>query len=74
MTDGSFFLQQVNWPKLNKLPWAIESYQEAMANVERVPVVGPLVKKHERGKSEARMGFMEEGTMHGGLGGKKRIE
>jgi hypothetical protein len=29
-------------------------------------LVGPFVKKHERGKSDARMGFMEEG--------KKRIE
>jgi phosphatidylinositol 4-phosphatase len=57
---------QVNWPKLNKLPWAVESYNDALAHVERNPVVGPLVGKHERGKSEARLGFMEEG--------KKRIE
>lgn len=59
--------KQVNWPKLNKLPYAIESYQEALSKVQVNPVVGPLVgTRHERGKSDARLGYMEEG--------KKRIE
>ncbi|ORX98292.1 phosphoinositide phosphatase-like protein [Clohesyomyces aquaticus] len=58
----------VNWPKLNKLPWAVESVQDAMAHVQSHPVVGPLVgtSRHERGKSDARLGYLEEG--------KKRIE
>jgi hypothetical protein len=62
-SNGSLY---VNWPKLNKLPWAVESYHDALAHVERNLVVGSLVGKHERGKSEARLGYMEEG--------KKRIE
>ena len=58
---------QVNWPKLNRLPWAIESVQDALSNVQHNPVVGPLIgTRHERGKSDARLGYMEEG--------KKRIE
>lgn len=53
---------QVNWPKLNRLPWAVESYQEALSSVQHNPVVGPLVgKKHERGKSDARLLGLEEG-------------
>ncbi|KAF2728463.1 hypothetical protein EJ04DRAFT_477303, partial [Polyplosphaeria fusca] len=57
----------VNWPKLNRLPWAIESYQDAMAKFQHHPVVGPLVgTRHERGKSDARLLGLEEG--------KKRIE
>ncbi|KAF2785497.1 phosphoinositide phosphatase-like protein [Melanomma pulvis-pyrius CBS 109.77] len=52
----------VNWPKLNRLPWAVESYQEALSSVQHNPVVGPLVgKKHERGKSDARLLGLEEG-------------
>ncbi|KAF2264398.1 phosphoinositide phosphatase-like protein [Lojkania enalia] len=62
--NGTLF---VNWPKLNKLPWALESYQEAMTKFQHNPVVGPLVgTRHERGKSDARLGYLEEG--------KKRIE
>ncbi|KAF2476749.1 phosphoinositide phosphatase-like protein [Lindgomyces ingoldianus] len=57
----------VNWPKLNKLPWAVESVQDALLAVQNNPVVGPLVgTRHERGKSDARLGYLEEG--------KKRIE
>jgi hypothetical protein len=37
-----------------------------MHNVQQNPVMGPLVGRHERGKSDARLGFLEEG--------KKRIE
>ncbi|KAF2704983.1 synaptojanin-1 [Pleomassaria siparia CBS 279.74] len=52
----------VNWPKLNRLPWAVESVQEALSNVQHNPVVGPLVgNKHERGKSDARLLGLEEG-------------
>ncbi|KAF2003849.1 hypothetical protein P154DRAFT_543628 [Amniculicola lignicola CBS 123094] len=57
----------VNWPKLNKLPWAIESVQEALLKVQHNPVVAPFVgTRHERGKSDARLGYLEEG--------KKRVE
>jgi len=36
-----------------------------------MPVIGPMVgmSKHERGKSDARLGYMEEGV--GGGGGRK---
>ncbi|KAF2501056.1 phosphoinositide phosphatase-like protein [Lophium mytilinum] len=56
----------VNWPKLNTPPWGIEGYQDALTHVQQNPVIGPLVGRHERGKSDARLGFLEEG--------KKRIE
>ncbi|KAF2755037.1 phosphatidylinositol-bisphosphatase [Pseudovirgaria hyperparasitica] len=58
----------VNWPKLNTPPWATDSYQEALAHVKSAPVIGGMVNvnKHERGKSDARLGYLEEG--------KKRIE
>ncbi|KAF2198797.1 phosphoinositide phosphatase-like protein [Delitschia confertaspora ATCC 74209] len=62
-TNGSLY---VNWPKLNRLPHAVESLNDAMSHVERNPVVGSLVGGHERGRSEARLGYLEEG--------KKRIE
>ncbi|KAF2402721.1 hypothetical protein EJ06DRAFT_505683 [Trichodelitschia bisporula] len=62
-THGTFY---VNWPKLNTPPYAHEGYQEALNNVLQTPVIGPLLSRHERGKSDARLGFMEEG--------KKRIE
>jgi hypothetical protein len=32
-----------------------------MAHVRKNPVLGTFVKGHERGKSDARLGFMEEG-------------
>ncbi|KAJ4357420.1 Phosphoinositide phosphatase sac1 [Didymosphaeria variabile] len=57
----------VNWPKLNRLPHAIESMQDTLSRVSHNPVVGGLVgTKHERGKSDARLLGLEEG--------KKRIE
>lgn len=63
-TNGTLY---VNWPKLNKLPHAVESYQEALNNVSHNPVVGSFVgTRHERGKSDARLLGLEEG--------KKRIE
>ncbi|KAF2747644.1 phosphoinositide phosphatase [Sporormia fimetaria CBS 119925] len=65
LRNGSLY---VNWPKLNRIPHAVESYQDALAKVQHNPVVGPLVssRKHERGKSHATLGYLEEG--------KKRIE
>lgn len=57
----------VNWPKLNRLPAQIESYQDTLSKVSNSAVVGPLVgTRHERGKSDARLLGLEEG--------KKRIE
>ncbi|OCK79834.1 phosphoinositide phosphatase-like protein [Lepidopterella palustris CBS 459.81] len=62
-THGTLY---VNWPKLNTPPWATESFHDALAHLQKSPVTGPLVGRHERGKSDARLGYMEEG--------KKRIE
>jgi hypothetical protein len=59
-------LRQVNWPKLNPLPWASEGYQEALNSVRNDAVIGQLVNRKERGVSNARLGHLEEG--------KKRIE
>jgi hypothetical protein len=56
----------VNWPKLNIPPFATEGYQAALSNVTKNPIMASLVKSHERGRSEARVGYMEEG--------KKRLE
>ncbi|KAH9892122.1 putative SAC1 protein [Xylariomycetidae sp. FL2044] len=56
----------VNWPKLNPRPWATEGYQDAIAQVRKDKVLGPLVARHERGLSTARYLNAEEG--------KKRIE
>jgi phosphatidylinositol 4-phosphatase len=57
---------QVNWPKLNPRPWATEGYHEAISNVRKDKLIGPLVTRHERGLSTARYTNAEEG--------KKRIE
>ena len=58
---------QVSWPKLNPRPWATEGYQEAISNIRKDAVIGPLVARHERGLSTtARYTNAEEG--------KKRIE
>lgn len=57
---------QVNWPKLNPRPWGTEAYEDALGRARQEPVIGAFVKTHERGKSEARLGYMEEG--------KKRTE
>jgi phosphatidylinositol 4-phosphatase len=59
-------MSQVNWPKLNVPPWATEGYQESLQHAMKTPVLGSFIKGHERGKSESRVGFMEEG--------KKRVE
>jgi hypothetical protein len=61
--DGILLLihKQVNWPKLNTPPWAIEGYQDALVKVRKHPVVGSFIKGHERGRSTAVIGYMEEG-------------
>lgn len=56
----------VNWPKLNTPRWASEGYQETMGSIRKDPLIGPLVARHERGASIARVGHLEEG--------KKRIQ
>ncbi|KAL3427441.1 hypothetical protein PVAG01_00950 [Phlyctema vagabunda] len=56
----------VNWPKLNPRPWATEGLSEAIGNVRKDKILGPLVARHERGLSTARYTNAEEG--------KKRIE
>lgn len=54
-------LYQVNWPKLNTPPWALDAYQDALKKSTRDPVVGQLVR-HARGASmDGRVGHMEEG-------------
>ena len=57
---------QVNWPKLNPRPWAMEGYRETIAKVRKDALLGPLVASHERGLSTSRYLNAEEG--------KKRIE
>ncbi|KAF2084472.1 hypothetical protein K490DRAFT_49179 [Saccharata proteae CBS 121410] len=64
-THGTLY---VNWPRLNTPPWAIEGYQDALSRVQKMPAIGPLIGKHERAKSDARLVYLEEGT------NKKRIE
>ncbi|KAI9727871.1 MAG: hypothetical protein M1834_007917 [Cirrosporium novae-zelandiae] len=56
----------VNWPKLNTPPWASEGFHEALSNVRRDKVLGPLINGHERGVSTSKLSHLEEG--------KKRIE
>ncbi|KAK4974713.1 hypothetical protein LTR28_010280 [Elasticomyces elasticus] len=56
----------VNWPKLNTPPWATEGYQDALDRVGRDHILGPLFGVRNRGKSDVRLGYLEEG--------KKRIE
>ena len=57
---------QVNWPKLNPLPWAADGYNDAISSVRKDKVIGPLVNRPQRGASNARLSHLEEG--------KKRIE
>ncbi|KAI4197765.1 MAG: hypothetical protein LQ346_002925 [Caloplaca aetnensis] len=56
----------VNWPKLNTPRWANEGYQETMGAIRKDKFIGPLVARHERGASTARISHLEEG--------KKRIQ
>ncbi|KAF2218933.1 SacI homology domain-containing protein [Elsinoe ampelina] len=62
-SHGSLY---VNWPKLNTPEWAQEAYYTTLEKATKDPLVGSLVTQHRRGRSDARVGYMEEG--------KKRIE
>ncbi|KAI5808565.1 SacI homology domain-containing protein [Peziza echinospora] len=52
----------VNWPKLNRISWAVEGYNEALGRVKKDRIAGPLVARHERGaSSNIRLVHLEEG-------------
>ncbi|KAL2004110.1 hypothetical protein VTN02DRAFT_330 [Thermoascus thermophilus] len=58
----------VNWPKLNTPAEATEGYQDALIHARSDKIIGQWLpsRRHQRGYSNARLGYMEEG--------KKRIE
>jgi hypothetical protein len=47
---------QVNWPKLNTPPWAVETYDDVLNKAHKDPVVGPFL-----GSSRSDTGYLEEG-------------
>ncbi|KAE8134286.1 SacI homology domain-containing protein [Aspergillus pseudotamarii] len=53
----------VNWPKLNTPAAGSEGYQDAMIKARSDPIVGHFLpsRRHQRGYSNARLGFLEEG-------------
>ncbi|KAL4890967.1 SacI homology domain-containing protein [Aspergillus ambiguus] len=53
----------VNWPKLNTPAAGSEGYQDALIKARTDPIVGKFlpVRRHQRGYSNARLGFLEEG-------------
>ncbi|KAH8428631.1 putative phosphoinositide phosphatase (Sac1) [Aspergillus melleus] len=53
----------VNWPKLNTPTAGSEGYQDALLKARTDPVVGQFLpaRRHQRGYSNARLGFLEEG-------------
>ncbi|PKY02094.1 putative phosphoinositide phosphatase [Aspergillus campestris IBT 28561] len=53
----------VNWPKLNTPAAGSEGYQDALIKARTDPIVGQFLpaKRHQRGYSNARLGFLEEG-------------
>ena len=53
----------VNWPKLNTPVAGAEGYQDAMIKARNDPVIGQWLpaKRHQRGVSNARLVFLEEG-------------
>ncbi|KAL3438925.1 SacI homology domain-containing protein [Aspergillus tetrazonus] len=53
----------VNWPKLNTPAAGSEGYQDALIKARSDPVIGQLLpsRRHQRGYSNARLGFLEEG-------------
>lgn len=59
---------QVNWPKLNPLSYATDGIVETYSRVKKDPMLGPLIKGpgHERGPSNIRLVYAEEG--------KKRVD
>lgn len=58
----------MNWPRLNTPLSATDGYLDTLNSAHADRVIGQLVPagKHQRGFSNARVGYMEEG--------KKRIE
>ncbi|KMP07004.1 synaptojanin-2 [Coccidioides immitis RMSCC 2394] len=58
----------VNWPKLNTPTAAVDGYQDALHRAHSDRVIGRFIPaaRHQRGFSNVRLGYMEEG--------KKRIE
>ncbi|KAJ5675602.1 Phosphoinositide phosphatase SAC1 [Penicillium macrosclerotiorum] len=53
----------VNWPKLNTPVAGAEGYQDALIKARSDPIVGQWLptKRHQRGISNARLVFLEEG-------------
>ncbi|KAF7597210.1 hypothetical protein BBP40_008052 [Aspergillus hancockii] len=53
----------VNWPKLNTPAAGSEGYQDALIKARSDPIVGQFLpsRRHQRGYSNARLGFLEEG-------------
>ncbi|KAL4910950.1 hypothetical protein BDW74DRAFT_142125 [Aspergillus multicolor] len=53
----------VNWPKLNTPAAGSEGYQDALIKARSDPLIGHLLasRRHQRGYSSARLGFLEEG-------------
>lgn len=53
----------VNWPKLNTPSAGAEGYQDALVKARSDPLIGHWIpiKRHQRGYSNARLGFLEEG-------------
>ena len=58
-----FFFRQVNWPKLNTPVAGAEGYQDALIKARSDPIIGNWLpaKRHQRGISNARLVFLEEG-------------
>ncbi|RAK80626.1 putative phosphoinositide phosphatase (Sac1) [Aspergillus fijiensis CBS 313.89] len=53
----------VNWPKLNTPAAGSEGYQDALIKARTDPIIGQWlpVRRHQRGYSNARLVFLEEG-------------
>ncbi|PWY86096.1 phosphoinositide phosphatase [Aspergillus heteromorphus CBS 117.55] len=53
----------VNWPKLNTPTAGSEGYQDALIHARSDPVIGQWLpaRRHQRGYSNARLVFLEEG-------------
>lgn len=68
MSQTETNISQVNWPKLNTPTAASEGYQDALNHARSDHLIGRFLanKRHQRGISNARLGYLEEG--------KKRLE